>query len=308
MAEITAKMVMELREKTGAAMMLCKEALKETNADFEEATVWIRKKMGGKAAGATDRVAGEGVIAVVVADSRDAAIIELNSETDFVARSDDFKSLAKELAEHVLHTGSESVEHALGQPSRTQEGFNVQDRVNDVYSKLREKMVFKRFEVIQSDENGVVAGYVHVPANDKIGVLVELGAKSPEDAKSESLQTLARELAMQVAATRPKYLNREEVSAKTLEQERDIARTTALNEGKPEAAVEKVVEGRIRKFYEETVLLDQPWLREQKKTVTQILGEHGATLRRFIRYNVGESTGEEAKGVDASGAIKETAE
>ncbi len=304
MAEITAKMVMELREKTGAAMMLCKEALKETNADFEEATVWIRKKMGGKAAGATDRVAGEGIVAIVVADSRDAAIVELNSETDFVARSEDFKALAKELAEHVLTNKSENVDHALTQPSQIQEGFLLQDRVNDVYSKLREKMVFKRFDVMQSDENGVVAGYVHVPANDKIGVLVELGAKTPEDAKSEGMQNLARALAMQIAATKPKYQSREEVSEKTLAQERDIARSTALSEGKPEAAVEKIVEGRVRKFYEEAVLLDQAWLREQKKSVSQVLTEHGATLRRFVRYNVGE----EVKGVETSGGIKESAE
>ena len=196
------------------------------------------------------------------------------------------------------------MDHALTQPSQTQEGFLLQDRVNDVYSKLREKMVFKRFDVMQSDENGVVAGYVHVPANDKIGVLVELGAKTPEDAKSEGMQNLARALAMQIAATKPKYQSREEVPEKTLAQERDIARSTALSEGKPEAAVEKIVEGRVRKFYEEAVLLDQAWLREQKKSVSQVLTEHGATLRRFVRYNVGE----EVKGVETSGGIKESAE
>ena len=157
-----------------------------------------------------------------------------------------------------------------------QPGVTVQDRLNDVFTKLRENIVFKRFEFISTDANGALAGYVHVPANDKIGVLVELEAGSPEAAKSEAVQNLGREIAMQIAASRPRFLNREEVPADVLDQERDIARTTAQNEGKPAAAMDKIVEGRVRKFYEETVLLDQAWLREPKKTVAQVLKEAGA--------------------------------
>ncbi len=305
MAEISAKMVMELRDRTGAAMMECKNALKETSGDFEEAIVFLRKKMSGKLTGrGAERTAGEGVIAVVVVDNQDAAIIELNSETDFVARSDDFKNLAREMAEQVARTKGHSVETVLTQESFAQPGVTVQERLNDVFTKLRESIVFKRFEFVSTDANGVLAGYVHVPAADKIGVLVELEAGSPEAAKSDAVQALGREIAMQIAASRPTYLNRDEVPSKILDTERDIARTTAENEGKPASAMDKIVEGRLKKFYEETVLVDQPWLREPKKTVAQVLKEAGnVTLKRFVRYEVGQVVG-----VETSGDIKATAE
>jgi len=303
MPEISAAMVMKLRQQTGAAMMLCKEALKETDGDFEAATVYIRKKLGGKLSGATDRTAAEGVVAVVVLDSQDAGIIELNAETDFVARSEDFKSFARDLAEQVARGKGHSVETVLTEDSHAEPGKTVQTRLEDVYTKLREKIVFKRFEFISTDENGVLAGYVHVPANDKIGVLVELEAASPEAAKSEAALAVGRELAMQIAASKPRFQTREEVSQHILDQERDVARETARNDGRPEAQIEKIVEGRIRKFYEEAVLVDQAWLRDPKKSVTQVLKEAGVTLRRYVRYSVGEQTGAET-----SGAIKETAE
>jgi elongation factor Ts len=296
-------MVMKLRQQTGAAMMLCKEALTETGGDFEAATVYIRKKLGGKLSGATDRTAAEGVVAVVVLDRQDAAIIELNAETDFVARNPEFKAFAQALAEQVAKGKGHSVETVLTEDSLHEPGKTVQSRLEDVYTKLREKIVFKRFEFISTDENGVLAGYVHVPANDKIGVLVELEAASAEAAKSDAAVAVGRELAMQIAASKPRFQTREEVSATVLEQERDVARTTALNDGRPEAQIDKIVEGRIRKFYEETVLLDQVWLRDPKTTVTKVLAQAGLTLRRYVRYSVGEQTG-----VETSGTIKETAE
>jgi elongation factor Ts len=306
MPEITATMVKELREKTGAGMMLCKEALTDSKGDLEEAVIYIRKKLNNKLATSGDRQAGEGVIAVVVVDDQDAAIVELNSETDFVARSDDFKNLARELAEHVAREKCHSVETVLNQNSLVQEGTTVKDRLNDVYTKLREKIVFKRFEFISTDEKGVLAGYVHVPANDKVGVLVELEAGSAEAAKTEAIRNLGKEIAMQVAASRPQYLTRDEVPAHILDTERDIARSTAIAEGRPEAALPKIIEGRLRKFYEETVLLEQPYLRDPKKTVTQLLKEAGTgvTIRRYVRYTVGE----QVTGVASTGAIKETAE
>jgi len=303
MPEITAAMVMNLRQQTGAAMMLCKEALKETDGDVEAATVFIRKKLGNKLSGATDRTAAEGVIAIVVLDSQDAGIVELNAETDFVARSEDFKSFARDLAEQVARGKGHSVETVLTQDSLAEPGKTVQARLEDVYTKLREKIVFKRFEFISTDEKGVLAGYVHVPSNDKIGVLVELEAASKDAAASEAAQNVGRELAMQIAASKPRFQSRDEVPANILDQERDIARETARNEGRPEAQLDKIVEGRLRKFYEETVLLDQAWLREPKKNVAQVLKEAGVTLRRYVRYSVGEQTG-----VETSGAIKETAE
>ncbi len=306
MPEITAAMVKELREQTGAGMMDCKEALTATNADFEEAVIYIRKKLGRKRDRSTDRQAAEGVIAVVVVDNQDGAIVELNSETDFVARSDDFKSLARELAEHVARQKGHSVETVLDEKSLVQESATVKDRLNDVYTKLRERIVFKRFEFISTDENGALAAYVHAPANDKIGVLVELEAGSPEAAKSEVILNLGKEIAMQIAASRPQYLSRDEVPTHILDTERDIVRSTALSEGRPEAALPKIIEGRLKKFYEETVLLEQPYLRDPKKTVTQLLKEagEGVTIRRFVRYTVGE----QVTGASSSGAIKETVE
>lgn len=304
MAEITAKMVMQLRERTGAAMMLCKEALTANEGDFDKAIAYIRVKMGNKAQDRGERTAGEGVIAVVVVDNQDAAIIELNSETDFVARSEDFKTLAKELAHQVASTKGHSVETVLTQDSLAQPGVTVGERINNVFTKLRESIVFKRFEFISTDEKGALAGYVHVPSNDKIGVLVELEAASAEAAQSEAVQTLGREVAMQIAANSPRYLSREDVPASVLENEQNIARETAINEGKPEAALPKILEGRVRKFYEENALVDQAWLRDPKKSVTQVLKENNVTIKRFVRYAVGENV----TGAASSGAIKETAE
>lgn len=306
MAEITAKMVMELRERTGAGMMDCKAALKETEGDFDEAIVFLRKKMGSKLSTRGERAAGEGVIAVAVVDNQDAAIVELNSETDFVARSDDFRNLAKELAEQVVRQRGHNVETVLAQPSIANSSVTVQERLHDIFTKLRENIVFKRVEFISTDANGLVAAYLHVPSNDKIGVLVELEAGSPEQAKSEAFATLGKEIAMQIAASRPAYLTESEVPESVLAQERDIARTQAKNEGRPEAALEKIVEGRVKKFYEETVLLNQAYLRDPKKTIAQVVKEAGAgvSLKRYVRYEVGEHV----SGVSSTGSIKEQAE
>lgn len=306
MPEITAAMVKELRERTGAGMMDCKAALNETNGDFEEAIVYLRKKMGSKLSTREGRTTLEGVVAVAVVDSQDGAIVELNSETDFVARNEDFKAFAKELAEQVARQRGHSVETVLTQSSVANRDLTVQQRLDDLFAKLREKIVFRRFEFISTDANGALAAYVHVPANDKIGVLVELEAGSAEAAKSEAAKNLGRELAMQIAASRPRYMTREEIPANILEQERDIARTQARNEGRPEAAMEKIVEGRVKKFYEDAALLDQAYLRDPKKTVAQVIKEagNGLALRRYVRYEVGEQIG----GVAASGEIKEQAE
>ncbi len=306
MPEITAAMVKELRERTGAGMMDCKAALNETNGDFEEAIVFLRKKMGSKLSTREGRTTAEGVVAVAVVDDQDGAIVELNSETDFVARNDDFKAFARELAEQVARQRGHNVETVLGQPSIANRDMTVQQRLDDLFTKLREKLVFRRMEFISTDKNGVLSAYVHVPANDKIGVLVELEATTPEAARSEAAKNLGKELAMQIAASHPRYLNREEVPASILDQERDIARTQAQNEGRPEAAMEKIVEGRVKKFYEEAVLLDQAYLRDPKKSIAQVIKEagDGLSLRRYVRYAVGESI----TGVDTSGAIKEQAE
>lgn len=304
MPDITAAMVKQLRDRTGAAMMLCKEALVESTGDFDEAVVYIRKKLGAKLSDRGDRVASEGVIAVCVVDGKDSAIIELNSETDFVARADDFKLLAKELAEHVAKTKGHSVETVLTEKSLADGSMTVQERVDDVFTRLRERLVFRRFELISTDEKGVLATYVHIPANDRIGVLVELEAPTEAAASSDEAKQIGKEVALQITASSPKYVSREEVPAEVVSRELDIARETAKAEGKPEAAIEKIAEGRLRGFYEESVLLDQPYNRDPKKTVGKLLDESGFKVRKFVRYEVGQGS----TGVETSGEIKGAAE
>lgn len=291
MPEITSALIKELRERTGAGMMTCKEALQETQGDLDAAIVYLREKMGSKLGDRGGRTAAEGVVAVTIVDRQDGAIIELNSETDFVARSDDFKAFARELAAQVVKQKGHSVEVVLAQPSTVDGGMTMQDRLQDLFTKLRENIVFRRLEFIATDERGAVAGYVHAPANDKIGVLVELEAGSPEAARSDEVQSLGREIAMQVAAARPRYRSRQDVPEEVLATERQIARTQAINEGRPEAALEKVVEGRVRKFFEDVVLLEQPYVRDPKMSVGQLLQNAGVSLRRFVRYEVGERAG-----------------
>lgn len=285
MAEITASKVKELRDRTGAGMMDCKEALQASEGDLDEAIVFLRKKMGNKLERREGRSTAEGVIATFISGNV-AAIVELNSETDFVARNDDFKALARELAQQVVVNGGDSTEAILAQDSLSTPGSTVHTRLQDVFTKLRENIVFKRFERVDAGDNGAVAAYVHVPANDKIGVVVELGDVSD----AAAAQALGKELAMHIAAANPRYLNREAVPAEVIAQESDIATTQAKNDGRPEAAIPKIVEGRVKKFYEETVLLDQASVRDPKKSVAQVVKETapGATVRRFIRYTVGE--------------------
>src|SRR5687767_10142752 len=190
MAEITAALVKELRERTGAGMMACKAALNETGGDLEAAIVVLRKQMGKKAEAGAVRTSGDGVIAVYTQVDPDGgqsgAIVELNSETDFVARSEDFKALARELAEQVAKQKGGTVETVLTQESIAKPGATVQDRITDAFPKMRENIVFRRCTFVATDENGALAAYVHIPANDKIGVLVELEAGSPEQAQSEA--------------------------------------------------------------------------------------------------------------------------
>ena len=306
MAEITAKMVMELRERTGVPMMKCKAALTETDGDFDAAVKRLREQGAASGAERSARTASEGVVAVVVVDNQDAAIVELNSETDFVARNEEFRALATELANQVIQSKGHSVETVLELDSHAQPGQTVQGRITDVYNKLRENIVFRRFELISTDANGSLSVYLHKPANDKIGVLVALEAGSPEVAGSDAIKAFGKELAMQIAASRPKYLTEEDVPASVLEQEREIALTKAKNENKPEAALPKIADGAVRKYKEGFVLLNQPWLREPKKSVAQAVKEagEGISIKRFVRYEVGEGV----TGVETSGAIKETVE
>ncbi len=288
MAEITAALVRELREATAAGMMDCKKALMETGGDIEAAIDWMRKNGMAKAAKKAGRVASEGIVAVA-ADGTSGAMIELNSETDFVSRNTDFQSFAKMLAARAASTGG-SVEDIKA--SKTDSGEDVDTALTALIAKIGENMNFRR-AVSQSVNQGVVASYVHnavAPDLGRIGVLVALESSGD----TEKLSELGRKIAMHVAATSPLALGVEDLDQDVVAKERDVFSEQARASGKPENIIEKMVEGRLRKFYEEVVLLKQSFVMNPDQTVAQLVEaaaeELGTpvTLTSFARMGLGE--------------------
>ncbi|MBM0065130.1 translation elongation factor Ts [Alkalicoccobacillus gibsonii] len=273
---VTASMVKELREKTGAGMMDCKKALTETNGDMEKAIDFLREKGIASAAKKADRVAAEG-LASVVTEGNKAVIIEVNSETDFVAKNEGFQTLVKELAEHLLAKEPATVEEALEQPFKDG-STTVQEHINSAIAKIGEKLSLRRFAVVAKEDGDVFGGYLH--QGGRIGVLTVLGNSSDED--------LARDVAMHVAAIRPTYVSRDEVEAEEVNREREVLKQQALNEGKPENIVEKMVEGRLSKYFEQVCLLDQPFVKDGDQKVGKFLAAKNATAKSFVRFEVGE--------------------
>ncbi len=272
MAEITATMVKELREQTGLGMMECKKALAESDGDMKKAEELLRIKSGAKASKAAGRIAAEGVVGIhVAADGKTAAMVELNCETDFVAKNDDFKAFANGLARLIADANPADVAAlsalALG-------GQSVEATRQAMIQKIGENMSIRRFARIQSA--GRIASYVH---GVKIGVLVDL----------QGDEQLGKVLAMHIAALKPVAVSREQVSAELIERERTIAAARAAESGKPANIVEKMVEGAIAKYLGEVTLLGQPFVKgDGKQTVEQVLKAAGATVHGFTMYVVGE--------------------
>ncbi|MFC4166540.1 translation elongation factor Ts [Teichococcus aestuarii] len=283
MAEITAAMVRELREKTGAGMMDCKKALVENGGDTEAAIDWLRKKGLAAAAKKSGRVAAEGLIGTATGPQV-AGMVEVNAETDFVARNELFQNFVSEVAGLVLSVG-EDVEalKAATYPGTT---HTVQDELTRLIATIGENMTIrraKRFTV----PSGAVATYVHSavkPGLGKIGVVVALEAAS----EIEALETLGRQIGMHVAATRPEALDISAVDSSALERERSVLTEQAQASGKPPAVIEKMVEGRIRKYYEEVVLLEQVWVHDGESRVKAVVQKAGAKLTGFARFQLGE--------------------
>ena len=285
---ITAQMVKDLREKTGVGMMDCKAALNETNGDMEAAVDWLRTKGLAKAAKKAGRVAAEGLIAVAGAGNR-AAIVELNSETDFVSRNDQFQALVKSVAEAALSTDGK-VESVLKAPLKS--GGTVESAVTAAVATIGENMTLRRAAVLSVD-SGVVASYVHAaiaPGLGKIGVLV--GMKSDGDAAK--LSTLGRQVAMHVAAASPLAVDSSRLDPETVARERAIFAEQARESGKPEAIIEKMVEGRLRKFYEESTLVKQAFVMDSERTVETVLKDAAkdvggpVTVTDFVAFRLGE--------------------
>lgn len=285
MAAITAKMVAELRAKTGAGMMDCKKALNETDGNLEDAVDFLRKKGLSAAAKKADRVAAEGMI--VASGSGTAGVIaEINAETDFVAKNDGFRAFAQGVGDAVLAASPADVE-SLKAAAFPGTDRSVGEELNHQVATIGENMNIRRYARFEV-ASGAVASYIH--AGGKIGVLVELTS----DGDAEALQGLARQLAMHVAAANPPYLCRDEVPAEVVEREKDIMRTKALESGKPENIVDKIILGQINKFYGEICLLEQQYVIDPDlkiaKVVENLAKELGCSvdLTRFMRYQLGE--------------------
>ncbi|WP_203362332.1 translation elongation factor Ts [Bacillus sp. REN10] len=272
---ITAQMVKELREKTGAGMMDCKKALTETNGDMEKAIDFLREKGMAKAAKKADRIAAEGTT-FIKAEGNEAVILEVNSETDFVAKNEGFQQLVKELADHLLASKPASVEEAHDQAMSN--GQTLAERINEAVAKIGEKITLRRFEVLTKGDNDAFGAYLHM--GGRIGVLAVLEGTTDSEA--------AKDVAMHAAALNPKYISRDEVSQEEVEREREVLTQQALNEGKPENIVAKMVEGRLSKYFEDICLVDQAFVKNPDQKVGQFVASKGGTVKALVRYAVGE--------------------
>ncbi|HII1031441.1 TPA: translation elongation factor Ts [Staphylococcus aureus] len=275
MATISAKLVKELREKTGAGMMDCKKALTETDGDINKAIDYLREKGIAKAAKKADRIAAEGLVHVET-KGNDAVIVEINSETDFVARNEGFQELVKEIANQVLDTKAETVEALM--ETTLPNGKSVDERIKEAISTIGEKLSVRRFAIRTKTDNDAFGAYLHM--GGRIGVLTVVEGSTDEEA--------ARDVAMHIAAINPKYVSSEQVSEEEINHEREVLKQQALNEGKPENIVEKMVEGRLRKYLQEICAVDQDFVKNPDVTVEAFLKTKGGKLVDFVRYEVGE--------------------
>lgn len=289
MAEITAALVKDLREKSGAGMMDCKKALNETGGDIDAAIDWLRKKGLSAAAKKSGRVAAEGLIGVASAPQV-AAMVEVNAETDFVARNETFQDFVEAVAKIALDAG-EDIEAIKAAPFPGT-SHTVADQLTQLVATIGENMTIRRARVLRVP-SGVVATYVHSalkPGLGKIGVLVALEAPSEID----GLEQLGRQVGMHVAAARPDALDVDSVDPAALDRERAVLSEQARASGKPEAIIEKMVEGRIRKYYEEVVLLEQVWVHDGESRVRAVVQKSGAKLVGFDRFQLGEGIEKQA--------------
>lgn len=283
---ITASMVKELRDKTNAGMMDCKKALIETNGDIEKAIDYLREKGLSQVAKKSGRIAAEGLTtAFISADNKKGVVLEVNSETDFVAKNEEFKNFVQEVAQAVVENDPADMD-AL-KALVLSGGKNVQDTLTDKIAKIGENMSLRRFGEAKV-ENGVVVGYIH--GGGKISVVVALESEGDK----EALSVLGKDLAMQVAAMNPKYISTDDVDADFIAHEREILIAQALNEGKPQNIVEKMVEGRLQKELKEVCLLEQAFVKDSDMTVKKVISETAKKLgkdikvSKVLRYEVGE--------------------
>ena len=273
---VTASQVKELREKTGAGMMDCKKVLTETDGDMEKAIELLRERGIAKAAKKSSRVAAEGLVAAYVSeDGKVGAVVEVNAETDFVGKNEEFKNFVNDVAKQIVEKNPASVEELLGQESIAEAGKTVQEVLTNKIATIGENMTIRRFERFVS--NGIVGSYIH--GEGKIGVLVDMENATPE---------LAKDICLQIAAAKPEFLNRESVTPERVEKEMEILKAQAMNEGKPAEIAEKMVQGRINKFYGEICLLEQEFVKDPDMKINKLLESKGAKINNFARLEKGE--------------------
>ena len=274
MAQITASLVKELRERTGAGMMDCKKALTQTDGDIDAAIDYLRENGIAKAAKKADRIAAEGLSHIEVKGNK-AVILEINSETDFVAKNEKFVALVKNVAEAILAAEPATLEEALQVEAQ---GGTVEAVINEGIATIGEKLSLRRFEVVTKSDADAFGAYSHM--GGRIGVLTFVEGSTDEEA--------AKDVAMHIAALAPKYLDESEVPADVLEHEKKVLTEQALNEGKPANIVEKMIVGRINKFLEEITVVKQKFVKDDSFTVEKFVASKGGKLAKFVRYEVGE--------------------
>lgn len=270
---ISAQLVKELREITGAGMMDCKRALVETNGNIEDAITWLREKGIAKAAKKADRIAAEGMCAFKIENNK-AVVFELNSETDFVAKNQEFLDLVDQIGEAILHSKATNTEEAL---EVVYNGVSVNDLIINATAKIGEKLSLRRVQVFEKTDDQVFGAYSHMQG--KIVSFTILNGGTPE---------VAKDVCMHIAAMSPKYLKKEDVDQAEIEKEKAILTQEALNEGKPIAIVEKMVVGRVQKYLKDICLVNQQFVKDQDQTVEQYVKSHNGEIVLFIRLEVGE--------------------
>jgi elongation factor Ts len=287
---ITASLVKELREKTNAGMMDCKKALTETNGDLDAAATWLREKGISKAAKKSDRQASEGIIAARLSeDGKSGILVEVNCETDFVARNDNFVALVDEVADTLAASDAADLDAALKVPK---DGGTLEDFIKSKVIEVGENIQMRKFERFELADHGAIAQYIHM--GGKVGVLVEVGAKQGDTAAKDEFRDLVKDITLHIAAAAPKGLGRDDIPADLVEQEKEVYRAQLANEGKPTEIIEKIIQGKIGKFYSETCLLEQAFVKDPDQKIEKLVDSVGKSLgddleiRRFIRFGLGE--------------------
>lgn len=290
---ITAAQINELRKSTGAGMLDCKKALEQTEGDFEKAVDFLRTKGLAAAAKKAGRAATEGMVASFVSeDLKQGVLLEVNSETDFVAKNDKFQTFVNALGAHILAQSPSDVSDMLAQKFSADNSKTVQEYLNESISIIGENIQIRRFAKYDVKGDGCIASYIH--AGGKIGVMVELATPSVTEANKENLLALAKDVAMHSAAAAPLFVTRDQVPADILEREKDVYRAKAKESGKPDAIIEKIILGQINKFYGDICLMEQQFVKDTDKSIKQVAEECGkavggsVSITRFERYVLGE--------------------